>query len=147
MIGAGTVTSAEQAERCLDSGAKYLVSPCIVTELPGISHQKDVPCFLGAMTPTEVRSAVIAGADAVKIFPINLLGGASYLKALSSVFPQVHLIPTGGVKSDDISQHLEYGAMCVGIGGELVNERLILDGQRETIIQLGKQVLQQTAAF
>ena len=147
LIGAGTVTSLEQAERCLDSGAKYLVSPCIVTELPGISHQKDVPCFLGAMTPTEVRSAVIAGADAVKIFPINLLGGASYLKALSSVFPQVHLIPTGGVKSDDISQYLEYGAMCVGLGGELVNEGLVLDGQRETIIQLGKQVLQQTAAF
>ena len=45
LIGAGTVTSAEQAERCLDSGAKYLVSPCIVTELPGISHQKDIPCF------------------------------------------------------------------------------------------------------
>ena len=71
----------------------------------------------------------------------------SYLKALSSVFPQVHLIPTGGVKSDDISQYLEYGAMCVGLGGELVSEGLILDGQRETIIQLGKQVLQQTAAF
>jgi 2-dehydro-3-deoxyphosphogluconate aldolase/(4S)-4-hydroxy-2-oxoglutarate aldolase len=99
------------------------------------------------MTPTEVQSAVIAGADAVKIFPINLLGGASYLKALSSVFPKIHLIPTGGVKSDDISQYLEYGAMCIGLGGELVNEGLILDGQRETIIKLGKQVLQQTAAF
>lgn len=147
LIGAGTVTSEDQAKRCLDAGAKYLVSPCVVPELPEISHQRGVPCFLGAMTPTEVRSAVIAGADAVKIFPINLLGGASYLKALSSVFPQVHLIPTGGVKSDDISQYLEYGAMCVGLGGELVNEGLILDGQRETIIQLGKQVLQQTAAF
>ena len=146
LIGAGTVTSAKQAERCLDSGAKFLVSPCIVTELPEISHQKDVPCFLGAMTPTEVQSAVIAGADAVKIFPINLLGGASYLKALSSIFPQVQLIPTGGVKPDDISQYLEYGAMCVGLGGELVNEGLILDGQRETVIQLGKQALQQTAA-
>ena len=147
LIGAGTVTSVEQAERCLDSGAKYLVSPCIVTELPGISHQKDVPCFLGAMTPTEVRSAVIAGADAVKIFPINLLGGASYLKALSSVFPQVHLIPTGGVKSDDISQYLEYGAMCVGLGGELLNEKLIMDDQRETIVQLGKQILQKTSCI
>jgi len=147
LIGAGTVTSEDKAKRCLDAGAKYLVSPCVVPELPEISHQRGVPCFLGALTPTEVRSAVIAGADAVKIFPINLLGGASYLKALSSVFPQVHLIPTGGVKSDDISQYLEYGAMCVGLGGELGNEGLILDDQRETIIQLGKQVLQQTAAF
>jgi 2-dehydro-3-deoxyphosphogluconate aldolase/(4S)-4-hydroxy-2-oxoglutarate aldolase len=99
------------------------------------------------MTPTEVWTAAIAGADAVKIFAINLLGGVSYLKALSSVFPQVQLIPTGGVKSDDISQYLEYGALCVGLGGELVNEGLILDGQRETIIKLGKMVLQQTAAF
>ena len=147
LIGAGTVTSAKQAEACLASGAKYLVSPCVLRELPEISHQEDVPCFLGALTPTELHNAVVAGADAIKIFPINKMGGASYLKALLSVFPNVALIPTGGVKPDEITQYLKSGAMCVGLGGELVNESLIRQGQREKIMQLGQQTLQQASAF
>jgi 2-dehydro-3-deoxyphosphogluconate aldolase/(4S)-4-hydroxy-2-oxoglutarate aldolase len=147
LIGAGTVTSIEMAERCLESGAKFIVSPCIVKELPGITHKKGVPCFLGAMTPTEVQSAVIEGADAVKIFPIKQLGGVSYLKALSSVFPHVKLIPTGGIKPNDFFKYIENGAMCVGLGGELLNEKLIMDDQRETIVQLGKQILQKTSCI
>ena len=147
LIGAGTVTSAKQAEACLASGAKYLVSPCVLRELPEISHQEDVPCFLGALTPTELHNAVVAGADAIKIFPINKMGGASYLKALLSVFPNVALIPTGGVKPDEITQYLKSGAMCVGLGGELVNESLIRQGQREKIMQLGQQTLLQASTF
>ena len=147
LIGAGTVTNVLQAERCLDSGANYLVSPSVVPELPEISHQQEVPCFLGALTPTELHNAVRAGADAVKIYPINHMGGASYLKALTSVFPEVALIPTGGIKTNEIFQYLNSGAACVGLGGELVNETLIREGQREKIIQLGKEVLQQVAAF
>ena len=147
LIGAGTVTSEDQAKRCLDAGAKYLVSPCVVAELPEISHQRDVPCFLGALTPTELHNAVRANADAVKIFPIKRMGGVPYLKALVSVFPEVPLVPTGGVNLDEIALYLKSGATCVGIGSELVNEAMIREGQREKIIQLGQQVLQQANAF
>ena len=147
LIGAGTVTSEDQAKRCLDAGAKYLVSPCMVPQLPEISHQRGVPCFLGALTPTELHNAVRASADAVKIFPIKRLGGVPYLKALVSVFPGVPLVPTGGVNLDEIALYLKSGATCVGIGSELVNETMIREGQRENIIQLGQQVLQQATAF
>ena len=147
LIGAGTVTSEDQAKRCLDAGARYLVSPCMVPQLPEISHQRGVPCFLGALTPTELHNAVRASADAVKIFPIKRLGGVPYLKALVSVFPEVPLVPTGGVNLDEIALYLKSGATCVGIGSELVNETMIREGQREKIIQLGQQVLQQATAF
>ena len=147
LIGAGTVTSEDQAKRCLDAGARYLVSPCMVPQLPEISHQRGAPCFLGALTPTELHNAVLASADAVKIFPIKRMGGVPYLKALVSVFPEVPLVPTGGVNLDEIALYLKSGATCVGIGSELVNEAMIREGQREKIIQLGQQVLQQATAF
>jgi len=147
LIGAGTVTSEDQAKRCLDAGARYLVSPCMVPQLPKIAHQRSVPCFLGALTPTELHNAARASADAVKIFPIKRMGGVPYLKALVSVFPEVPLIPTGGVNLDEIDLYLKSGATCVGIGSELVNETMIREGQREKIIQLGQQVLQQATTF
>ena len=147
LIGAGTVTSENQANLCLDAGAKYLVSPFVVTELTEISHQRGVPCFLGALTPTELYNAVRLRADAVKIFPIKRMGCLTYLKALVSIFPGVPLVPTGGVNLDEIALYLKSGATCVGIGSELVNEAMIREGQREKIIQLGQQVLQQATAF
>jgi len=143
LIGAGTVTSENQANLCLDAGAKYLVSPFVVTELTEISHQRGALCFLGALTPTEIHTAIEANADAVKIFPVKQMGGVDYLKALVSIFPGVPLVPTGGVKSNEIALYLESGATFVGIGSELVNEAMIREGQREKIIKLGEKVLQQ----
>ncbi len=140
LIGAGTVTSEDQAKRCLDAGARYLVSPCIVPQLPEISHQWGVPCILGALTPTELHYAIRANADAVKIFPIKSMGGVPYLKALVSVFPEVPLVPTGGVNLDEIARYRKAVATCVGVGGEVVNEALSREGQEEKIIQLGQQV-------
>ena len=147
LVGAGTVTSEDQAKSCLDAGARFIVSPCIVSKLPEISHQRGAPCFLGALTPTELHNAVRASADAVKIFPIKSMGGVTYLKALVSVFPGVPLVPTGGVNVDEISLYLKSGATCVGIGSELVNEAMIREGQREKIIKLGQQVLHQASAI
>ena len=147
LVGAGTVTSEDQAKSCLDAGARFIVSPCIVSQLPEISHQFGAPCFLGALTPTELHNAVRAKADAVKIFPIKRMGGVNYLKALVSVFPGVPLVPTGGVNVDEISLYLKSGATCVGIGSELVNEAMIREGQREKIIKLGQQVLHQASAI
>ena len=147
LIGAGTVTCGDQANLCLDAGAKYLVSPFVLTELPEISHQRGAFCFLGALTPTEIHTAIEANADAVKIFPVKQMGGVDYLKALVSIFPGVPLVPTGGVKCNEIALYLESGATFVGIGSELVNEAMIREGQRENIIQLGQQVLRQATAF
>ena len=146
-IGAGTVTSVEQAESSLNAGAKYLVSPCVIPELPKISHKVGVPCFLGALTPTELLNAVNANADAVKIFPVNSIGGFNYIKALTSVFPQIPLIPTGGVSPEEIALYFKSGATFVGIGNDLINDNIILEGHRDEIIQLGQKILHQLIVF
>ena len=75
LIGAGTVTSVNQAKQCIEAGAQYIVSPCVVPDLPAICHQYDIPCILGACTPTELHLAMEAEADAIKIFPVSLMGG------------------------------------------------------------------------
>ena len=147
LIGAGTVTSVEQAESSLNAGAKYLVSPCVIPELPKISHKAGVPCFLGALTPTELLNAVNANADAVKIFPVNSIGGFNYIKALTSVFPQIPLIPTGGVSPEEIALYFKSGATFVGIGNDLINDTIIHEGKRDEIIQLGQKIFQQLIAF
>ena len=145
LIGAGTVTSVKIAEQCILSGAKFIVTPCSVKDLPKIAHEEIIPCIMGAMTPSEVHNAFMMGADAVKIFPISNLGGVTFLKALLSIFPNIKFIPTGGIKPTNFDQYLMNGAMCVGIGGELLDEKLIIDNRSDEIIKLGEQILSQLA--
>ena len=140
---AGTVTSVKQAEQCIEAGAQYIVSPCLVSDLPDVCHQYDIPCFLGACTPTEMHLAMKAKADAIKIFPVSLMGGATYIKTLSSIFPGVPLIPTGGIKPNEVKEYLDNGALCVGLGGVLVNETLINRGEREMIFSTSLEILKQ----
>ena len=147
LIGAGTVTSVKQAEKCIEAGAQYIVSPCLVPDLPDVCHQYDIPCFLGASTPTELHLAMKAGADAIKIFPVSLMGGSTYIKTLSSIFPGVLLMPTGGIKPNEIQEYLERGALCVGLGGVLVNETLIKQGEKKKILNIGMEVLKQVKQY
>ena len=143
LIGAGTVTSVKQAKKCIEAGAQYIVSPCVVSDLPAICHQYDIPCILGACTPTELHLAMKAKADAIKIFPVSLMGGATYIKTLSSIFPGVPLIPTGGIKPNEVKEYLDNGALCVGLGGVLVNETLIKKGERKMIFNASLEILKQ----
>ena len=143
LIGAGTVTSVKQAEQCIEAGAQYIVSPCLVSDLPDVCHQYDIPCSLGACTPTELHLAMKAKADAIKIFPVSLMGGATYIKTLSSIFPGVPLIPTGGIKPNEVKEYLDNGALCVGLGGVLVNETLIKQGERKMIFNASLEILKQ----
>ncbi|MED6339565.1 MAG: bifunctional 4-hydroxy-2-oxoglutarate aldolase/2-dehydro-3-deoxy-phosphogluconate aldolase [SAR324 cluster bacterium] len=143
LIGAGTVTSVKQAEQCIEAGAQYIVSPCLVSDLPDVCHQYDIPCFLGACTPTELHLAMKAKADAIKIFPVSLMGGPTYIKTLSSIFPGVPLIPTGGIKPNEVKEYLDNGALCVGLGGVLINETLINQGERKMIFNASMEILKQ----
>ena len=147
LIGAGTVTSVNQAKQCIEAGAQYIVSPCVVPDLPAICHQYDIPCILGACTPTELHLAMEAEADAIKIFPVSLMGGSTYIKTLSSIFTGVPLIPTGGIKPNEVQEYLERGALCVGLGGVLVNETLIKKGEKKKILNIGMEVLKQVKQY
>lgn len=134
LIGAGTVPDAAAAQACLDAGARFLVSPWVEPRIVAPARAAGACVMLGAATPTEVRAALAAGADAVKIFPAASLGGPGHLKALRSVFPGVAFCPTGGVDAANMADYLAAGAAFVGIGGKLVDERAIAAGDRASVI-------------
>ncbi|MGO1849481.1 bifunctional 4-hydroxy-2-oxoglutarate aldolase/2-dehydro-3-deoxy-phosphogluconate aldolase [Microbacterium sp.] len=123
-IGAGTVTTVEQAAAAADAGAEFLVSPGTLPDLTRAMLETGRIVMTGAMTPTEVMSALALGVDVVKIFPASL-GGPSYLGALRGPFPDAPLMPTGGVKPDNLAEWFAAGAVAVGAGGDLANSASI----------------------
>jgi 2-dehydro-3-deoxyphosphogluconate aldolase/(4S)-4-hydroxy-2-oxoglutarate aldolase len=119
-IGAGTVTTPEQATLAADAGAEFLVSPGTLPDLTRAMLDTGRVVMTGAMTPTEVMGALSLGVDVVKIFPASL-GGPSYLGALRGPFPDAPLMPTGGVSPDNLAAWFAAGAVAVGAGGDLAN--------------------------
>jgi 2-dehydro-3-deoxyphosphogluconate aldolase/(4S)-4-hydroxy-2-oxoglutarate aldolase len=120
LIGAGTVPDAATARACLDAGARFLVAPWVDAALSEPCRQAGAALMLGALTPTEVRAALAARADVVKVFPASSAGGPPHIKALVSVFPGVAFCPTGGVEPGNVAAYLAAGAAFVGMGGGLV---------------------------
>ncbi len=141
LVGAGTVLDAETARAAMLAGAQFIVSPALNLATVEICRRYSVAVFPGALTPTEVLAAWQAGADAVKVFPASAMGGAKYLKALKAPFPQIDLIPTGGVSLANAREFLEAGALALGVGGELVDARAIETGYPETITENARKYL------
>jgi 2-dehydro-3-deoxyphosphogluconate aldolase / (4S)-4-hydroxy-2-oxoglutarate aldolase len=119
-LGAGTVTTPDQAVEAAEAGARFLVSPGTRRRLTEAMRATGLLVLTGAMTPSEVMAAVEYGADVVKIFPASL-GGPSFLRSLRGPFPDVPLMPTGGVTPDNVAEWIHAGAIAVGAGGELVS--------------------------
>jgi 2-dehydro-3-deoxyphosphogluconate aldolase/(4S)-4-hydroxy-2-oxoglutarate aldolase len=99
----------------------------------------------GALTPTEVQTAWEAGADIVKIFPCGNVGGPKYIKALKGPFPQIDMIPTGGVNLETAGEFLKAGACAVAVGGELVDAKSIKENRYDVIEQKARQYLEVVA--
>ena len=121
LVGAGTVLDTDAAWRCLDAGAKFLVSPGFDRDTVELANRQNVLIMAGGLTPTEVITAWKAGSDFVKVFPCGNVGGPSYIKALKAALPQIPMIPTGGVNLTTAAQFLEAGAAALGVGGDLVS--------------------------
>ena len=145
LIGAGTVPDAATAIACLEAGARFIVAPWVDPTLSAPCRAAGAVLMLGAMTPTEVRAALGAGADVVKIFPAASAGGPPHIKALASVFPGVAFCPTGGVEPGNVEAFLRAGAAFVGMGGNLVDEARIAAGDQPAIMAAAKLVLTQPA--
>lgn len=146
LIGAGTVLDAASARECIDAGARFVVSPALDVETIAACRDRSVPVFPGAMTPTEIVTAWKAGADAVKIFPANAVGGASYLKSVKAPLPQVEMIPTGGVSLKTIADFIGAGAMAVGVGADLVDLAALRKGEAALITEKARQYVAAVAA-
>jgi 2-dehydro-3-deoxyphosphogluconate aldolase / (4S)-4-hydroxy-2-oxoglutarate aldolase len=142
LVGAGTVLDVDDARRCLDSGAQFIVSPGLDRATIGFVNSKEILMIAGALTPTEVVTAWKHGADLVKIFPCSAVGGASYIKALKGPLPQIPLIPTGGVNLQTAADFIRAGSEALGIGGELVQAAALDAGTPNVITALAKQFLE-----
>ncbi len=133
LLGSGSVTSAAQVEATVGAGAEFVVSPSFHPEVVARTKELGKVSIPGSLTPTEVITAWRAGADYVKIFPCSAVGGASYLKALLAPFPELRLIPTGGVTLDTATDFLKAGARALGVGTDLVNPKAIEEGKPEKV--------------
>ena len=116
LVGAGTELSVGAAKRAVDAGARFIVSPHTDTELIAWCALSGVPCYPGALSPTEIHAAWSAGASAVKLFPAAAVG-TGYLKQIAGPFPDIEFIPTGGVSAETARDVTAAGAGAVGLGG------------------------------
>ena len=132
IVGAGTVRHERQARDALAAGAQFLVSPACVPEVARVARDSGVPSFLGALTPTEVDSALKAGTTAVKLFPAGL-GGPRYLRDLRGPFPDVDFLPSGGVTEENARDFLAAGAIGVYAGSGLAPPELVEAGDHDEI--------------
>ncbi|HKY24953.1 MAG TPA: bifunctional 4-hydroxy-2-oxoglutarate aldolase/2-dehydro-3-deoxy-phosphogluconate aldolase [Gaiella sp.] len=118
-VGVGTVLTADQVRASADAGARFVVSPALVPEVIEAALELGLEPLPGVYTATELLQATAAGARAVKLFPASA-GGPGYLRALRGPFPATPIVPTGGIRIDEIGTYLAAGATSVALGGELV---------------------------
>ncbi len=141
LVGAGTVTDAETARRAMDAGAEFIVTPCLVPDVIDAAHRADVAVLPGALSPSEVFEAFRLGGDMVKVFPAQSLGGAAYLRALRGPFPDIPLVPTGGVTLENMAEMFKAGAAAVGVGTELISKDALARRDYAAISQLAEEFL------
>lgn len=142
IVGAGTVLDSETARACMLAGAQFIVSPALDLETISCCRRYGIPVMPGAMTPTEIVTAWKAGADLVKVFPANALGGPGYIKALRAPLPQIELVPTGGVSLKTAADFIKAGAAALGVGADLVDTAALRAGEGKVITDRAKQFIE-----
>jgi 2-dehydro-3-deoxyphosphogluconate aldolase/(4S)-4-hydroxy-2-oxoglutarate aldolase len=133
LVGAGTILDLGSAQACLDAGADYLVSPCLVPGMAALANAAGRIALTGAFTPSEVLAAWREGAAIVKVFPAST-GGPAHLGALHAVYPEIPLCPTGGVSSSNMLDYFKAGAVVVGVGNNVIDQKALAEGDRSGVI-------------
>lgn len=128
LVGAGTVTTGVQAQAALAAGAQFIVGPVNRPALVSLAHEADVPCIMAGLTPTEILDVHESGSDMVKVFPIDSVGGPSYVKSVLGLLPGIPIVASGGIGIDNYRAYLEAGAVNVALGSGLMPPKLIADG-------------------
>ena len=141
VVGVGTVMTAAQAREAIDAGAQFLVTPGLRPDVAAVAREAGVPISLGAMTPTEVATALDLGSEIVKIFPARQLG-PQYLKDLQGPFPGIKLLPSGGVDAGNARGYLDAGALAVCFGTSVVPPAAVDAGDWDDITARAKAFVQ-----
>jgi 2-dehydro-3-deoxyphosphogluconate aldolase/(4S)-4-hydroxy-2-oxoglutarate aldolase len=142
LVGAGTVLTAAQADACFEAGAQFLVSPGLSVPVLRSAKARGKLAIPGTLTPTELMVALVEGVRLVKVFPCGNLGGAKYLKSLKGPFPDVLMIPTGGVNSGNAAEYFAAGAFALGIGSDLVDNKAIRDGNPQKVVAAARELVE-----
>ena len=142
MLGAGTVLDGETARLAILSGAQFIVAPTLDAETIKVCNRYAKVVIPGALTPTEILQAWEMGADFVKVFPADAVGGASYIKAVKAPLPQVDLVPTGGVDIHTAPEFIKAGATAVGAGSSLIDKKILAEGAYDKLVEKTKDFLQ-----
>lgn len=140
LVGAGTVLDLDTARACLDAGADYLVSPCVVAGMGKLANDAGRAALLGGFTPAEVFAAWQEGAAMVKVFPAST-GGPAHLGALHAIFPQIPLCPTGGVSAANMLDYFKAGAALVGVGNNVIDQQALAAGERGRVVAHARSFL------
>lgn len=140
MVGAGTVLTTQQAQMACDAGARYIISPDANPEVISFTRCAGMVSLPGCMTPTDITSALAAGADFVKLFPAGVLGTA-YVKAILAPLSHAKMLAVGGVNEKNAADFIKAGCVGVGAGGNLVNKDWIAAGEFDKIEALARSYM------
>ena len=116
LVGAGTVINADQCNRAIDAGAKFIVGPGFSAAVAQVCAERKVMYLPGGVTPTEIIAALEYGIETVKFFPCSNYGGLGTIKALAAAFPAVTFVPTGGISEENVNEYLAFPKI-VACGG------------------------------
>ena len=144
-IGTGTLLTLNQLKEAVAAEAQFIFTPHVDPVMIQTAVAHSIPIIPGALTPTEIVTAWQAGASCVKVFPVQAVGGASYIKSLQGPLGQIPFIPTGGVTLENAKEFIAAGAIAVGLSGQLFPQQLVELGDWEAIAQIAKNLLQQLA--
>jgi 2-dehydro-3-deoxyphosphogluconate aldolase/(4S)-4-hydroxy-2-oxoglutarate aldolase len=140
-LGAGTVTTTEQADAALEAGASFLVSPGFNPRIVKYCLEKKALVFPGTCTPGEMEQAMEMGLDTVKFFPAEAAGGTAFLKAVGGPYPQLRFMPTGGINPDNIGAYLKLKNVIACGGSWMVPQDRIAAKDYETITRLAAEAV------
>lgn len=142
IVGTGTLLTLEQMEQAIAAGAQFLFTPHVDPAMIQAAAQRSVPIIPGALSPTEIVTAWAMGASCVKVFPVQALGGVSYIKSLQAPLGHIPLIPTGGVTLANAKEFIAAGAIAVGLSGDLFPQPLVAAQNWEAITQRARNFMQ-----
>jgi len=133
LLGAGTILDLESCRAALEAGAEFIVAPSLDVRVVEETRRRNKISIPGALAPTEIVAAWKAGADLIKIFPCEPVGGPKYIKALRGPFPHLEFVPTGGVTLESTPAYIRAGAAAVAVGGELVDLKAVREGRLDAV--------------
>ena len=139
ILGVGSVLDPETAQKAIDAGAQFVVSPIFKKEIIDKAHKNNVPAVPGTFTPTEMLNAHQYGADIIKVFPADILG-MKFFKAVKAPMPDLNLMPTGGVNLDNAGDWINAGACAVGIGTALLDVKAIEQNNYKKLTENARRI-------